>query len=49
MNFGYQRRRPQFYREVIEDAFKLSDLLPLFREVYEHLEEFYLGVSAIAE
>lgn len=33
---------PQFYREVIEDALNSPDLLPLFREVYEHLEEFYL-------
>lgn len=33
---------PQFYREVIVDALNSSDLLPLFREVYEHLEEFYL-------
>lgn len=33
---------PQFYREVIETALNSPDLLPLFREVYEHLEEFYL-------
>lgn len=33
---------PQFYREVIEDALNSPDLLPLFREVYEHLEKFYL-------
>lgn len=33
---------PQFYRVVIEDALNSPDLLPLFREVYEHLEEFYL-------
>lgn len=33
---------PQFYREVIEIALNSPDLLPLFREVYEHLEEFYL-------
>lgn len=33
---------PQFYRDVIADALNSPDLLPLFREVYEHLEEFYL-------
>ena len=33
---------PQFYRGVIEDALNSPDLLSLFREVYEHLEEFYL-------
>lgn len=33
---------PQFYREVIQDALNSPNLLPLFREVYEHLEEFYL-------
>ena len=33
---------PPFYRDVIEDALNSPDLLPLFREVYEHLEEFYL-------
>ena len=33
---------PQFYREVIEIALNSPDLLPLFREVYAHLEEFYL-------
>lgn len=27
---------------MIELALNSSDLLPLFREVYEHLEEFYL-------
>lgn len=34
---------PQFYREVIEDALQSPYLLPLFKEVYEHLEEFYLS------
>ena len=33
---------PQFYRDVIADALKSPHLLPLFKEVYEHLEEFYL-------
>ena len=33
---------PQFYRGVIEDALNSPNLLPLFREVYEHLEDFYL-------
>ena len=33
---------PQFYRNVIADALKSPHLLPLFKEVYEHLEEFYL-------
>ena len=33
---------PQFYRNVIADALKSPQLLPLFKGVYEHLEEFYL-------
>ena len=34
---------PQFYRNVIADALKSPHLLPLFKGVYEHLEEFYLS------
>ena len=34
---------PQFYREVIEDAFQSPYLIPLFKEVYAHLEDFYLS------
>lgn len=34
---------PQFYREVIEDALQSPYLLPLFKEVYAHLEDFYLS------
>ena len=34
---------PPFYRNVIADAFKSPHLLPLFKGVYEHLEEFYLS------
>ena len=34
---------PQFYREVIENELHSQHLLPLFKEVYEHLEEFYLS------
>ena len=34
---------PQFYRNVIADALKSPHLLPLFKEVYEHLEDFYLS------
>lgn len=33
---------PQFYREVIQTALNSPHLLPLFKEVYEHLERFYL-------
>ena len=33
---------PQFYRNVIADAFNSPHLLLLFKEVYAHLEEFYL-------
>lgn len=33
---------PQFYRNVITDALQSHHLLPLFKGVYEHLEEFYL-------
>ena len=33
---------PQFYREVIQAALNSPHLLPLFKEVYEHLERFYL-------
>lgn len=32
-----------FYREVIKDALNSKELLPLFREVYAHLEDFYLS------
>lgn len=34
---------PQFYREGIEDALQSPYLLPLFKEVYAHLEDFYLS------
>lgn len=34
---------PQFYRGVIAGALNSPHLLPLFKEVYEHLEKFYLN------
>ena len=34
---------PEFYRHVIKRALESPYLLPSFKEVYEHLEEFYLN------
>lgn len=39
----FQGACPRFYREVIEDALQSPYLLPLFKEVYAHLEGFYLS------
>lgn len=39
----FQGACPRFYREVIEDALQSPYLLPLFKDVYAHLEGFYLS------
>ena len=38
---------PEFYRYVIKCALESPHLLPIFKEVYEHLEDFYLEALRI--